>query len=229
MEKINLKLRSAGPSILILATAGSVLLAALGKVEAAGFLLGGVFITYVFLIGGNLLELAVGPIKVRFQEKIAELEAVILRLRESSLSLARAISEVVINTGGEKYIGGFGEAAKLEIFKNLRALLIANDADFKKELSEFRDRLLRQYVFAIAGDDNVQKGAGALLTRLKETDFAVFPSVSELRSLIKTDGITGDWLDRVIAAYQSLYENWEVTDDELAGMLYGIRRRGKKE
>jgi hypothetical protein len=156
------------------------------------------------------------------------LEVIIARLRQSSLSLARAVSEVVINSSGDKYVGGFGEAAQFIIYNNLRSLLIANEVDYQKELGEFRRRLLLDYLYAIVGEERIEKGLGAIMARLKAGAYSNLPTVTELRTLASQDGIDDKWLDRILIAYRALHEDWEVTDTDIAKELYEIRHREKK-
>ncbi len=225
MEKLIAILRKSAPLFVLGGLLGAVILSLYEKNDAAGFLLVGATLSYVVLGPAPLLELALGPLKVRYQEKIEVVETIIARLRQSSLSLARAVSEVVINTGGEKYVGGFGEAAQFIIYENLRSLLIANDVPYQKELGTFRRRLLLDYLYAIVGEKRVAKGAGAIMTRLKESDFSELPTVTELRTLTIKDGIKSEWLDRVLAAYRSLHEDWKITDMDMAEKLYEFKNR----
>ncbi|WP_105435813.1 hypothetical protein [Neorhizobium tomejilense] len=186
------------------------------------FVLGAFSCLTIFLDFQRLKSLTISltSISTELYEKVSNAENILKEIQEIEARIAHVLTLQMLNKGGERYVGGFGEEAEFAIFKELRETKAARtDPRVIVNISELKKQLGFQLCHGIFGakwsDDDSHGRKWALAEK-----FEKLPNVEEVTMLAEEDGIDLKARRAIFQAYIAFLLKDELPNDELVRNLY---------
>jgi hypothetical protein len=212
--------------------AGGLLLAAAlpisfwNPVSAGFFFVTGTFFCLTLLLDFQRLKsltISLTSISTELYEKVSNAESILKEIQEIEARIAHVLTLQMLNKGGERYVGGFGEEAEFAIFKDLRETKAAKaDPRVIANISELKKQLGFQLCHAVFGtkwsndESYVRKWALA-------NKFERLPNAEEVMQLAKKDGIDLESRQAIVQAYYAFLTRDDLPNDELIKELYDYK------
>lgn len=167
-------------------------------------------------IGAELFE--------KIEEKVQDAETILAQVRDVEARISFVITEQMLNRGGNKYIGGYGEEAEFEIYKSLLQLNTNKYVSVTKNMQELKQRLCYGFCNAIFGYQ--WRLEGPIKHWFDATDYKVLPDRDKIVELAALGGVNISTAREVIEAYIAFKDEDVFPQHSLIVRLYDFKRVG---
>jgi hypothetical protein len=194
----------------------------------AGFFLfvGILTFTASFVSGENLKSFNVSATSVsaEFHAQIDRAEILLRDIKRVETRLSLVLSEVLLNKGGEHYMGGMGEEAEFNIYRSLiDAADHAKDERLTANLDKLKHKLGLKLLWAVAGEIPDRKMAPTLSSLLQSNSH--LPTAEVLVRALQEDGIEiGEGMN-ILSAYDHFVQEGKLPTDEAVSSIYRLKFR----
>lgn len=197
---------------------------------AAGFFLivGALGALSSFVTWRELKSFSISPaaFSAEFREQIDRAEEILSSLKEVENRISYVLTEQMLNKGGHRYMGGFGEEAEFNIIKTLAAGDASTRSDLvEANIKDLKTRLGIKLLYAVIGARSDQKHAPNTLGFLIETEYKTLPTTDQLKEFAKADGVDLAEVEHVINAYNALTARGEYPPEIVVQSLYELSTR----
>jgi hypothetical protein len=194
----------------------------------AGFFLfvGILTVTASFVSGENLKSFNVSATSVsaEFHAQIDRAEILLQDIKKVETRLSLVLSEVLLNKGGEHYMGGMGEEAEFNIYRSLiDAADYSKDEHLTANLQELKHKLGLKLLWAVAGQISDRETAPTLINLLQHNSH--LPNADELVLALQQDGIEiGEGMS-ILSDYDQFVQNGKLPTDGTVSSIYRLKTR----
>ncbi|WP_349433555.1 hypothetical protein [Pararhizobium sp. A13] len=197
---------------------------------AAGFFLvvGALAFLSSFVTWRELKSFSISPaaFSAEFREQIDRAEEILSSLKEVENRISYVLTEQMLNKGGHRYMGGFGEEAEFNIIKTLAA----GDASTRSDLVEANIKVLKtrlgiRLLYAVIGARSDQKHAPNTVGFLVANEYKTLPTTDQLREFSKADGVDLAEVNHVLSAYDAFTARGEYPSEGVVQSLYELSTR----
>lgn len=197
-------------------------------VAAGFFLIVGTLTTLsAFVNWKGLKSFSVSPasIAAEFREEIDRAEELLTMIKEVESRIYYVLTEQMLNKGGHRYVGGFGEEAKFNIVKAIASAKSVASGELADNIDTLRTRLGMLLVYAVIGAHSRKELSPNTIDYLISTGYRQLPSRERLEALAKADGIDTAEVSDVLAAYEAFVGDGTFPSEDIVSKLYDLGRR----
>ncbi|NKM69391.1 hypothetical protein [Rhizobium laguerreae] len=184
-----------------------------------------------FIDYGRLKTLTFGGVLTtelyeKMEKRVENAESILTEIRDIEARIAYVMTQQMLNRGGERYVGGFGEEAEFAIFRGLRETKAAKtDPEVKDSIAELKKQLGFQLCHGIFGtkwmDDNSKVREWALKNR-----YEVLPDARKVLQLAKEEGFDAS-TSPVYEPYLDFIERNILPSERLIRALYDCKNSSR--
>ncbi|WP_156408483.1 MULTISPECIES: hypothetical protein [unclassified Ensifer] len=157
------------------------------------------------------------------EQKVESAEAILKEIRDVEERISLIITEQMLNRGGHRYVGGFGEEAEFAIYRVLQnSKSVRQKRSMDTNLEELHRDLGFQLCNAIFGTKWHEETAAAR-SWLCSSGFQLLPDEPKLKELAMADGVDLSKVSDVFDAYIKFRDENIIPSGDVVKRLYGYK------
>lgn len=164
----------------------------------------------------------------KIERKVEDAEGILAEIRQVEDRISYILTEQMLNRGGEHYVGGFGEQAKLAIYRTLRETKAAHESDaVMKNLADLKRRVAFDLCHGLFGSKWRDK-TSAVCAEMIRIDYQYPLPLARVRELASADNIDINRTPVLLEAYRQLIEEDLPPSEDVAAILYKNKVHGER-
>lgn len=168
-----------------------------------------------------LIKVSPASLIIELNQKITRAEDILEELRRVERRMALIFSELLLNKGGEHYLGGLPEVAVVNMSAQLaRIAAESTDSDLDRNMVEVRKLVATKLLAGILGSQTSYSD----LYPASPSD--ALPSANRIRERLPDSEVQK--VSELVAAYERLTDHGEYPSETIARQIYVAERRSQQ-